>query len=157
MKKFTALTTITLIVLFTFAKPATAANFSVGVAASEQPGISVQLQSTMYKRFHFVGHFNEGEQVMLSADIQKFFYPRFLSSGPRDDWNICFYAGMGIEGRSSIEDVNEENFFGRLPLGVQFESRALPVQAFTEITPLLGPIPNTKLSATASGGIRVSF
>lgn len=76
--------------------------------------------------------------------------------------NPVFYYGIG--GRIKLEsgsdnrrNANDSLLGIRVPLGLSYDLRDLPVDLFVEIVPILDVVPRTDLSLNAAVGIRYFF
>ncbi len=140
------------------AVPAFAESWGVGAAVLPEPGLSVQYAADPESAYHVAAHVGS-DIALLHADWQRFHHPRFARGA---SWRAGGYAGIGLEGRASrgaaVEDeTTPESWSLRLPLGVQLDLEGLHLSIFVEAAPAVGPLPTTRLTATAGGGIRARF
>lgn len=135
-----------------------AESWGVGAAVLPEPGLSVQYAADPDAAYHVAAHVGS-DIALLRADWQRFHHPRFARG---TSWRAGGYAGLGLEGRASRGaaaegETSPESWGLRLPLGVQLDLADLHLSVFVEAAPAIGPLPTTRLTATAGGGIRARF
>ena len=142
------------LLMFGVARPAHADTWGVGAGVSGGPVLSLQLQPTSSHAWHGTIGYSDGA-LSLQIDHQRLWWPRFAR------WPVVragAYSGIGLAGHSAAASQGgQENYYGRIPLGIQTEFRTLHLQLFTELALTAGPIPRTDLSSTAAAGLRAVF
>lgn len=132
--------------------------WGLGAAVLPEPGLSVQYAGDHGSAYHVAAHVGNAT-ASLHADWQRFHHPRFARSA---SWRAGGYAGLGLGGKASRDgeargDQPGEIWRLRLPVGVQLDLQDWHLSLFVEGAPAIGPLPTTRLSATAGGGIRARF
>jgi hypothetical protein len=142
---------ITLLALFATEVKATI--LGVGAVTMPEPALSLYYSAKDMSAFHFATAYTE-DRVWFTGD-----YQRSLTAfvGSSAEWLLNIYSGLGLKGEGDKKDTVQEKFFLRLPIGVQTHLSGIQVQVFAEGVGMLGSLPNTRMSAEFSSGVRAYF
>jgi hypothetical protein len=106
--------------------------------------------------YHFSAFLNDSDRTVFTFDWQKYFGVG-SNKTPIAPWgNISAYSGIGLQSVSRIEQA-EANADMRVPIGIEFSAKQLPVQVFGDVAAIIGPLPKTNFNANARVGIRAVF
>lgn len=130
-------------------------DISIGMVNAETNGISIHKDAdASIPAWHFSTFYQAEKFLQFNADIQYYLDLPSLSSSVA---SAQFYSGLGLRGESRNEYQDDEKYWMRVPLGLQFDIRPLKIQSFIEGTALVGPMPETKMSIHPSIGLRINL
>lgn len=128
-------------------------NISLGIVTSEHTGISLQKRADQQiPAWHVSTYFQSKDFLQFNGDVQYFLKPGSMSFGP---FQGMIYSGLGIRVVSIAHKSQEEQYWLRLPLGVQIESQTMHLQVFFEFAGLAGPLPTTTMDFSPVLGARI--
>ena len=125
--------------------------FGVGVIAGQPSGLSVNylLGSRVSVDGAFAWSFIDNGSLYVHGDMQY----RIFEIVNIDPGNLIFVSGIGAR----LLFLSNINLGLRIPVGLSFNFRRVPIELFLEIAPTLELIPATKFSAGAAVGVRYYF
>jgi hypothetical protein len=126
----------------------------LGVIIGEPTGISLKswLSSSTALAMAAAWSFSDYEAFQVHLDYV-LHHPRLVEP------NFPFYYGIG--GRLKLHDThadkNDAHFGVRIPLGLTYLFRDVPLDMFIEVVPILDLVPDTDVTLNAAVGMRFYF
>jgi uncharacterized protein DUF3996 len=129
----------------------TPGNFGLGLILGEPTGLSVKVWQSDYVAYDaaLAWSFGEKENVHIHIDYLLHNYKIIRTE---NSYTPIYY---GIGGR--IQTKDETALGVRIPVGINFRSRRIPIDIFLEIVPTLNIIPKTDFDLEGGIGARYYF
>jgi hypothetical protein len=129
----------------------TPGNFGLGIILGEPTGLSMKIWQSEYVAYDaaLAWSFGKDGNVHIHVDYLLHNYEIIRTA---NSYTPIYY---GIGGR--IQTKDETALGVRIPLGIDFRSRRIPIDIFLEIVPTLNLIPKTELDLEGGIGIRYYF
>jgi hypothetical protein len=147
----TAIIALTVLVSLSVSAAA-AGDFGLGIILGEPTGLSLKQWLTNRTAFDAAAAWSFEDESAFHIHVDYLVHRHGLTEV--DMGRLLFYAGVG--GRLKLEE--EDARLGvRVPLGVTYIFRGVPVDIFLEIVPLLDLAPATDFRMNGGFGIRYFF
>ena len=129
----------------------TPGKFGLGIILGEPTGLSLKAWQSDYIAYDaaFAWSFGDNGNVHIHVDYLLHNYHIIRTANA---YTPIYY---GIGGR--IQTKNETALGVRIPLGINFRSRRIPIDIFVEIVPALNIIPKTEFDLEGGIGVRYYF
>ena len=146
---FKLLSILLLVISITHA--GTPGKFGLGLILGEPTGLSLKAWQSDYVAYDaaFAWSFGEKGNVHIHIDYLLHNYQIIRTA---NSYTPIYY---GIGGR--IQTKDETALGVRIPLGINFRSRRIPIDIFVEIVPALNIIPSTEFDLEGGVGARYYF
>jgi hypothetical protein len=133
-----------------------ATRWAIGPVASYSPGISLLYLTDPFEGWHLSTFMNQKQNTVFSLDWQRYFGVGSAYTPLRPYGNLAVYSGFGVQSVNHT-DRSGQSLDLRVPVGVEFSSRQLPIQIFGDVAAIFGPMPQTGISGSPRIGLRAVF
>jgi hypothetical protein len=130
--------------------------WAVGPVASYSPGISLLYLTDPFEGWHLSTFLNQKQNTVFSLDWQRYFGVGSALTPLRPYGNLAVYSGFGMQSVNHADRAGQSLDL-RVPVGVEFSSRQLPIQIFGDVAAIFGPMPQTGISGSPRVGLRAVF
>jgi hypothetical protein len=137
--------------LINISNAGTSGKFGLGLILGEPTGLSLKAWQSDYIAYDaaFAWSFGENGNVHIHVDYLLHNYKIIRTA---NSYTPIYY---GIGGR--IQTKDETALGVRIPVGINFRSRRIPIDIFIEIVPALNIIPSTEFDLEGGIGARYYF
>ena len=129
----------------------TPGNFGLGLILGEPTGLSVKVWQSDYVAYDAALAWSFGEKGNVHIHIDYLLH-NYKIIRTENSYTPIYY---GIGGR--IQTKDETALGVRIPVGINFRSRRIPIDIFLEIVPTLNIIPKTDFDLEGGIGARYYF
>ena len=129
----------------------TPGNFGLGIILGEPTGLSLKVWQSDYVAYDAALAWSFGEKGNVHIHIDYLLH-NYKIIRTDNSYTPIYY---GIGGR--IQTKDEAALGVRIPVGINFRSRRIPIDIFLEIVPTLNIIPKTEFDLEGGIGARYYF